>query len=74
MTSYPISAMADQDVGMNGCANFVDSMLRPSEASFSALFRTSITSSRKNIVSDVISSVILDMTGMKVRAKFGVSK
>ena len=33
-----ISSMADQDVGMDVCANFGDSRLKPSEASFSALF------------------------------------
>ena len=45
-----ISGMSDQDVGTDVCANFGDSRLKPSDASFSALFRTSITSDRKYIV------------------------
>ena len=48
--SYVISGMADQDVGTDVCANFGDCRLKPSEASFSALFRTSIISDRKYIV------------------------
>ena len=40
----PEVVMADQDVGLDVCANCSDSMLKPSEASFSTLFRTSITS------------------------------
>ena len=44
------SGMADYDAGMDVCANFGDSMLKLSEASFSAVFRTSITSDRKHIV------------------------
>ena len=45
-------------------ANFGDSMLKPweSEASFSAVFRTSITSDRKQIV---MSYVVRDATGVK---------
>ena len=42
-----ISGMADQDVSMDVPANFDDSRLKLSKASFSALFRTSITSERK---------------------------
>ena len=42
-----ISGMVDQDVV---CANFGDSKLKLSEASFSAVFRTSITSVRKYTV------------------------
>ena len=45
-----ISAMVDRDVGVDVCAVFGDSMLKASEASFSALFRTSITSDRKYII------------------------
>ena len=44
-----ISGTADQDVSLDVCANFGDSRLKPFEASFSALFRTSITSIRKHI-------------------------
>jgi len=50
VVSDVISGTADQDVGMDVCANFRDSRLKPSEASFSAPFRTSITSDRKYIV------------------------
>ena len=56
---------------MDVCANFGDSRLKPSESSFSAHFRTSITSDWK--YSDVISSVVVEPTGMKVRVKFGDS-
>ena len=45
-----ISGIADQEVGMDICANSGDSRLKPSEASFSALFQTSITSDWKYIV------------------------
>ena len=45
-----ISGMVNQNVGMGVCANFGDSRLKLSEASFSAVFRTSITSDRKYIV------------------------
>ena len=45
-----ISSTADQDVGMDACANFGDSRLKPPEASFSALVQTSITFDRKYIV------------------------
>ena len=50
VVSDVISGMVDQDVGMDECANFGDSRLKPSEASFSAVFRTPITSDRKYIV------------------------
>ena len=50
VVSDVIYGMADQDVGMDVCANFGDSRLKPSEASFPALFRTSITSDRKYVV------------------------
>ena len=48
-----ISGAVDQDVGMNVCADFDDSRLKPVEVSFSALFRTPIymiTSDLKYIV------------------------
>ena len=45
-----ISGIFDQNVGMVVCDNFGDSRLTPTEASFSAPFRTSITSDRKYIV------------------------
>ena len=45
-----ISGMVNQDIGMDVCANFGDSSLKPSKASFSALFRTSMTSDRMYIV------------------------
>ena len=50
VVSDVISGMADQDVGMDGCANFGDSRLQVSEASFSAPFQTSISSDRKDVV------------------------
>jgi len=49
-----ISGTADQDVGMDVCANFGDSRLKPSEASFSAPFRTSVTSDRKYMVTSFL--------------------
>ena len=45
-----ISGGADQDVGVYVCAKLGGSRLTPSEASFSAFFRTSITCDRKYIV------------------------
>ena len=42
VVSNVISAMADQDVGKDVCANFGGSRLKPSEAPFSALFQTSV--------------------------------
>ena len=52
VVSDVIHGMVNQDVGviMDVCANFGDYRLKPSEASFSADFRTSITSDRKYIV------------------------
>ena len=50
IVSDAISVTVDQDGGMGVCANFRDSRLKPSEATFSAVFRTSITSDRKYIV------------------------
>ena len=50
VVTHVISGMADQDAGMNVWVNFCDSRSKTSEASFSALFRTSITSDRKYIV------------------------
>ena len=44
--------------------------LKPSEASFSALFRTSTTS----VYSDVICGLFVDPTGVKARVKFGDSR
>ena len=38
IVSDVISGMADHDVGMDVCGIFGDSRLKPSEASFSALF------------------------------------
>ena len=38
VVSDVISGKFDEDVGMDVCANFGDSKLNPSEASFSALF------------------------------------
>ena len=40
VVSDVISGTVNQDVGMDVCANFGDSWLKPSEASFSAVFRT----------------------------------
>ena len=50
VVSDVISGKADEDVGLDVCGNFGDSRLKSSDASFSAVFRTSITSERKNIV------------------------
>ena len=50
MVSDIISGTADQDGGMVVCANFGYSRLMSSEASFSTVFLTSITSDRKYIV------------------------
>ena len=50
VVSEVISGMADQDVGMDLCTNLADSRLKPSDVSFPALFRTSITSDRKHIL------------------------
>ena len=45
-----ISFMAEQDVGMDVRGNSGDSRMKPPEASFSVVFRTSITSGRNYIV------------------------
>ena len=45
-----ISGTAEQEDGMDVYANFGDSKLKPSEMSFSAIFRTSLTSEWKYIV------------------------
>ena len=50
VVSDVISGMTDQNVSVDVCANFRDFRLKPSEASFSAPFRTSVTSDRKYIV------------------------
>ena len=50
VVSDVISDMVNQDVGVDVCVNLGDSRLRPSEASFSVVFRTSIASDRKYIV------------------------
>ena len=50
VVSDVISGMAFQDVVMDVRANFGDSRLKPSDASFSAPFQTSITSDRKRTV------------------------
>ena len=71
VVSDVISSTVNQDVGRDLCANFGDSRLKPSEASFSALFRTSITSDRKYIV---ISDVVVDPAGVKFLVKFGDSR
>ena len=47
IVSEVISGMAVQFVGTDVCVSFCDSRLKPSEASFSAVFRTTITSDRK---------------------------
>ena len=47
VVSDVISGKAVQDVCVDVCANFGDSRLKPSAASSSAVFRTSITSDRK---------------------------
>ena len=53
VVSDVISCIADLDVGMDVCVNFGNSRLKPLEASFSAVFRTSRysrTSDQKYIV------------------------
>ena len=45
-----ISGTVNRDVGIDVCADFGDSRLKLSEASFSATFRTSITFNWKYIV------------------------
>ena len=50
VVSDVISGMIVQDVGVHVRANFDVFRLKPSEASYSALFRTSITSDRKYTV------------------------
>ena len=50
VVSDVISGLVNHDVGMDICANFDDSRLKPSEASFLALFRTSVTFDWKYIV------------------------
>ena len=47
VVSDVISGIVDQDVSMYACANFGDSRLKPPEASFSALFRTSINAAKQ---------------------------
>ena len=72
VVSDVISGMVDQDVGMDECANFGDSRLKPSESSFLACFRTSITSARK--YSDVISGRVVGPRGVKALLKFADSR
>ena len=58
------SGMFDHDVRMDVCANLGDSRLKPTEASFSAPFRTSMTSDRKYIVTSypvVLGQTVLEM-------------
>ena len=50
VVSDVISGTADQDIGMDVRNHFGDSRLKPSDATFSALFQTSITSDWKYIV------------------------
>ena len=45
-----ISGMTVQNGSTDVCANFGESSLKPTQASFSALFRTPITSDRKYVV------------------------
>ena len=47
VVSDAISGWVDQDVGLDIRADFGNSKLKPSDASFSTLFRTSITSDWK---------------------------
>ena len=65
--------MADQAVGMDVHANFGDSMLKPSGASFSALV-SNVDNFRPEVYSEVISGVLVDPTGVNVHAKFGDSR
>ena len=73
VVSDVMSGTVDQDVGMDVCANFGESRLKPSEASFSAIFRT-YDNFRPEVRSDVISGVVIDPTGAKVPVKFGDSR
>ena len=64
-TSDVIFGRVDQDVGMDVCANFGDSRLKP----FS-----NVDNFRPEVQSDVISGVAVDPTGVKVPVKFGDSR
>ena len=58
---------------MDVCANFGDSRLKPSEASFPALF-SNVDNFRPEAYSDVISGVVVEPTGVKVAVKLGDSR
>ena len=64
-----ISGTVDLDVGVDVYANLGDSRLKPSEASFS-----NVDNFRAEGCSDVIPSVFVDPTGVKVPVKFGDSR
>ena len=64
--------MVDQDVGMDACANFGESRLKLSEASFWSF--SNVDDFRQEVNSDVISSEFVDTTCVKVRVVFGISR
>ena len=64
--------MAVQDVSLDVGTNFGNSRLKPSETSFSAVFRTSITFDRKQ--SDVISGMAEDPNSVRFVLKVGDSR
>ena len=71
MTTYP--AWLSRMSAWMYVSIFCDSGSRLSEATFSTVFfLTSITANRK--YSDVMSSVVVDPNGVKVRVKFGDSR
>ena len=68
-----ISGQVNQDVGMDIRANFGDSRLKPSEASFFGRF-SNVDNVRPEVHSDVMSGAIIDRTGVKVPVQFGESR
>ena len=64
--------MADQDVGMDVSTNFGDFWLKPSDASFSV--HSNVNNFRQEVFNDVVSSVVVDLTGVKVPEKFSDSR
>ena len=71
VVSDVISGMVDRDVGLDVCANFGDSRLKLSAASFSA---SNVDNFRQEVCSDAISGAFVDMRGLKARVKCGDSR
>ena len=74
VVSYVISGMADQDVGMGVCANIGDSRLKPSIGGVIFGPSSNVDNFRPEVYSDVISSVIVDLRGVRIHVKFGNSR